>query len=95
MLALSRRLFNDFPSFDRQVDRFFNDAWNRDIRLLPSFRAFRPELDAFERDGQRIYRLALPGRGTGGRRSFGGRRQADGAGGAQGTGRCQPGRLGT
>ena len=61
MLALSRRLFNDFPSFDRQVDRFFNDAWNRDIRLLPNSRAFRPELDAFERDGQHVYRLALPG----------------------------------
>jgi len=61
MLALSRRLFNDFPSFDRQFDRFFNDAWNRDIRLLPSFRAFRPELDAFERDGSHVYRLALPG----------------------------------
>ncbi len=61
MLALSRRLFNDFPSFDRQVDRFFNDAWNRDIRLLPSVRAFRPELEAFERDGRHVYRLALPG----------------------------------
>lgn len=61
MLALSRRLFNDFPAFDRQVDRFFNDAWNREIRLVPNFRAFRPEIEAFERDGQHVYRLALPG----------------------------------
>ncbi len=61
MLALSRRLFNDFPYFDRNFDRFFNDAWNRDIWLSPGLRAFHPELEAFERDGQHVYRLALPG----------------------------------
>ena len=61
MLALSRRLFNDLPAFDRQFDRFFNEAWSRDIRLLPGVKGFRPELEAFEREGQAVYRLALPG----------------------------------
>ena len=61
MLALSRRLFNDFPSFDRHFDRFFNDAWNRDICVSPGLRVFHPEIEAFERDGQHVYRLALPG----------------------------------
>ena len=58
MLALSRRLFNDFPTFDRQINRFFNDALSRDVWL---FKGFHPEVEAFEREGQVVYRLALPG----------------------------------
>ena len=61
MLALSRTLFNEFSSSNRDKDRYFNDTWNRDIGLLPNFRPFRPELEAFERDGKHVCRLALPG----------------------------------
>ena len=61
MLSLSRRLFNDFDSFDRQFDRLFNDVWSRDVWLLPEFKGFHPELEAFEKDGKAVYRLALPG----------------------------------
>ena len=61
MFVLSRRLVNDVPSVDRQFDRFFNDARNRDICLSPGIRVFHPEIEAFDRDGQHVYRLALPG----------------------------------
>lgn len=61
MLALSRRLFHDFPSFDRQFDRLFNDAWSPSVWLFPQSKTFHPEIEAFEREGQTVYRLALPG----------------------------------
>jgi len=61
MLSLSRRLFDDFPSFNWKTDRFFDDSLSQDIWMLPKFKGFEPEIEAFERDDKSFYRIALAG----------------------------------
>lgn len=61
MLSLSRRLFNDFPSFNWKTDQIFDDSLSQDLWIFPKFQGFDPELEAFERDGKSFYRIALAG----------------------------------
>src|SRR5262245_2928501 len=59
MLALSRSLFDDFFPFPRVLDNFFGEG-------LPAIfpdRFSGPETEVYSKDGNVVYRVALPGVG--------------------------------
>ena len=59
MLAVSKSLFDDLFSANRDLDKFFERSWQP---LVSSTRStFRPELECYQRDGSVVYRVALPG----------------------------------
>jgi HSP20 family protein len=65
MLSLSRNLFDDLFSVHRELDDFFERTWGPFDRSLPAFAGkltgFNPEVDCYNKDGNLVYRLAIPG----------------------------------
>jgi HSP20 family protein len=65
MLSLSRNLFDDLFSVHRELDSFFERTWGPFDRSLPAFAGkltgFNPEVDCYNKNGNLVYRLAIPG----------------------------------
>ncbi len=61
MLGLSRSLFDDLFSLHREIDRMFEKNWGASPRWLPTQSAFVPEVDSYTKDGNLVYRMAIPG----------------------------------
>ena len=64
MLSLSRSLFDDLHSLHRELDSLFDRTWGTSGRLLPSSGGrdvFYPELECYTKDGNIVYRMAIPG----------------------------------
>jgi HSP20 family protein len=65
MLSLSKSLFDDLFSVHRELDNLFERTWGSFNRSLPAFAGrmtgFNPEVECYNKDGNLIYRLAIPG----------------------------------
>jgi HSP20 family protein len=65
MLSLSRSLFDDLFSLPRELDNLFERSWDSPSGLLPEFRGqatnFLPEVECYIKDGNIVYRMAIPG----------------------------------
>jgi HSP20 family protein len=65
MLSLSRSLFDDLFSLHRELDSLFERSWGSPAGLLPAFRSqatgFLPDVESYTKDGNLIYRMAIPG----------------------------------
>ena len=64
-LSLSRNLFDDLFSIHSELDNFFDRTWNPSSRSVPSLPTqpggFHPEVEAYSKNGNLVYRLAIPG----------------------------------
>ena len=64
-LSLSRNLFDDLFSIHSELDNFFDRTWNpssRSVTSLPTQQGgFHPEVEAYSKNGNLVYRLAIPG----------------------------------
>ncbi len=65
MSLLARNLFEDLFSLHRELDTIFEHNWNPLGRALPATPAhwggFFPEIETYTKDGNVVYRLAIPG----------------------------------
>lgn len=65
MLSLSRNLFDDLFSVHRELDNLFERTWSSFGRTaLPGFTGaggFYPEVECYSKDGNLVYRFAIPG----------------------------------
>ena len=65
MSLLTRNLFEDLFSLHRELDTIFEHNWNSLGRALPATPAhwggFFPEIETYTKDGNVVYRLAIPG----------------------------------
>ena len=61
MLGFSRNLFEDLFSLHREMDRVFERNWGPSARWLASQSTFVPEVESYSKDGNLVYRLAIPG----------------------------------
>jgi HSP20 family protein len=65
MLSLSRNLFDDLFSVHRELDNLFERTWSSFGRSLPAetrlLADFQPDVECYHKDGNVVYRLAIPG----------------------------------
>jgi HSP20 family protein len=61
MFGFSRNLFDDLFSLHREIDRVFERNWGSSPQWLPSQTTFVPEVESYTRNGNFVYRLAIPG----------------------------------
>jgi HSP20 family protein len=65
MLSLTRNLFDDLFSVPRELDNLFERTWpvfGRTQLTLPGRTAgFYPQVESYTKDGNFVYRLAIPG----------------------------------
>jgi HSP20 family protein len=66
MFSLTKSLFDDLHSLHRELDSLFERRWDQLTgRILPSVSSqefgFVPELDCFNREGNIVYQMSIPG----------------------------------
>jgi HSP20 family protein len=66
MFSLTKSLFDDLHSLHRELDSLFERSWEQVTgKLLPSVSdrepGFIPEMECFNRQGEVVYRMSIPG----------------------------------